>query len=80
VKKIKKLQYKRDIQDNIVKMEDLNYHVCISGNAWWQALHSRLNEGIKDQIFFSKITPNEDAEYELLLKQVSRAYDRHLQE
>ena len=61
-------------------MEDLNYHVCLSGIAWQQALHSGLNEEIKDQISFSKITPNDDAEYELLLKQVGRAYERRLQE
>jgi hypothetical protein len=64
----------------MVKMEDLNYHVCSSGIAWWQALHSGLKEEIKDRISFSKITPNDDAEYKLLLKQVGCAYERHLQE
>jgi hypothetical protein len=32
--KMKKLQYKGDIWDQIIKMEDLNYHVCLSENAW----------------------------------------------
>ena len=77
---MKKLQYKGDIQDYIVKMEDLNYHVCLSGIAWRHALHSGLNEEIKDRISVLKITPNDNAEYELLLRQVGRAYERHLQE
>ena len=34
LQKMNKLQYKGDIQDYIVKMEDLNYHVCLSGIAW----------------------------------------------
>jgi hypothetical protein len=43
LEKMKQLQYKGDIQYYIVKMEDLNYHVCLSGVAWQQAVHSRLN-------------------------------------
>jgi hypothetical protein len=35
---------------------------------------------MNDRIFFSKITPNGNAEYELLLKQVNCAYERLLQE
>ena len=77
---MKELQYKGDIQDYIVQMEDLNYKVCLSGIAWREALHSGLNEDIKDRLSFSKLTPNDDAEYELLLKQVGRAYERRLQE
>jgi hypothetical protein len=80
LQKMNKLQYKGDIQDYIIKMEDLNYHICLSGIAWRQALHSGLNEEIKDRISFSKITPDDDAEYEVLLKQVGRAYERRLQE
>ena len=79
LEKMKKLQYKGDIQDYIVKMEDLNYHVCLSGIAWQHVLHSGLNEEIKDRISVLKITPNDNAEYELLLRQVGRAYERRLQ-
>jgi hypothetical protein len=61
-------------------MEDLNYQVCLSGIAWREALHSGLNEDIKDRLSFSKLTPNDDTEYESLLKQVGRAYERRLQE
>jgi hypothetical protein len=62
LRKMKELQYKGDIRDYIVKMEDLNYHVCLSGIAWREALHSGLNEDIKDRISFSKITPNDDTQ------------------
>jgi hypothetical protein len=34
LRKMKELQYKGDIQDYIVKMEDLNYQVCLFGIAW----------------------------------------------
>jgi hypothetical protein len=52
----------------------------LSGIAWQQARHSGLNEEIKDQISFWKITPDNDAEYEILLKHVGHAYERCLQE
>jgi hypothetical protein len=80
LKNMKKLQYKGDIQDYIVKMKDLNYYLCLSGIAWHQALYSGLNKEIKDRISFSKIIPNDNAEYELLLKQVGHPYGRRLQE
>jgi hypothetical protein len=46
--------------------------------AWREALHSGLNELRID--YPSKLTPNDDAEYELLLRQFGRAYERRLQE
>ncbi|KAF8532825.1 hypothetical protein BDD12DRAFT_901557 [Trichophaea hybrida] len=46
--KMNDLQYKGDIQDYLVRMETLNYHVCLSGIAWQEALHIGLNENIKD--------------------------------
>jgi hypothetical protein len=48
LEKMNKLQYMGDNRDYIVKMEDLNYHVCLSGVAWRQALPSKLNQEIKD--------------------------------
>jgi hypothetical protein len=69
-----KLQYKGDIQDYIVKMEDLNYHVSLLEIAWRQVLYSRLHEEIKDSLSFFKVTLDHDAEYELLLKNVSCTY------
>jgi hypothetical protein len=78
--RMKKFQLKGDIQDYIVMIEDLNYHICLSWIAWQQALHSGLNEEIKNQISFSKITPNDITEYELLLKQVAHKYERCRQE
>jgi hypothetical protein len=80
LRKMKDLQYKGDIQDYIVKMEALNYQVCLSGIAWRESLHSGLNEDIKDRPSFSKLITNDDAEYELLLRQVGHAYERRLQE
>jgi hypothetical protein len=80
LEKIKKLQYKGDIQDYIIKMEDLNHHICLSGIAWRQALHSGLNKETNNQISFLKITPNDDAEYKLLLKYVDHAYEKCQQE
>jgi hypothetical protein len=80
LRKMKQLQYKGDIRDYIVKMEDLNYQVCLSGIAWRVALHSSLNKDIKDRLSFSKLTPNDDTEYESLLNQVGRAYEQHLQD
>jgi hypothetical protein len=74
------VQYKGDIQDYIVRMEALNYQVCLSGIAWREALHSGFNEDMKDRLSFSKLTPNDDAECELLLRQVGHAYERRLQE
>jgi hypothetical protein len=32
--KMNDLQYKGGIQDDLVRMETLNYHVCLSGIAW----------------------------------------------
>ena len=48
LQKMNKFQYKGDIQDYIVKMENMIYHVCLSGIAWWQDLHSGFNKEIKD--------------------------------
>ena len=61
-------------------MEAVNYQVCVSGIAWWEALHSGLNEEMKDRLSFSNLIPNDDAEYNLLRWQVGHAYERHLQE
>jgi hypothetical protein len=72
-------QYKGDIQYYIVKIEDFNSLVGLWGIVWQQAQHTRLDEGINDPIFFSEITPYDNAEYELLLTQVSCTYMRHLQ-
>jgi hypothetical protein len=80
LRKMKDLQYKGDFQDYIVRMEALNYQVCLSGIAWREALHSGLNEDIKDRLSFSKLTPNDDAKYELLLRQVGHSYERRLQQ
>jgi hypothetical protein len=59
-----KMQYKGNIQDYIIKIEDSNYQVCLSRIAWREALYSWLNEDIEDQLFFSNLTPNNDTEYE----------------
>jgi hypothetical protein len=34
LRKSKRLQYKGDIHDYIVKMQDLYYQACFSGIAW----------------------------------------------
>jgi hypothetical protein len=79
LEKMRILQFKGDIWDYIVTMEDLNYPLCSSGIAWRLAVNRGLNKEMKDQISFSNITPNDDAEYKLQLKQVGRAYERRLQ-
>jgi len=63
-----------------MRIEALNYQVCLSGFAWREACLSGINENIKDRLFFSKRAPNDDADYELLLPQVGHAYERRLQE
>jgi hypothetical protein len=61
-------------------MEALNYQVCLSGIAWQQALHRGLNANFNDPPSFSKLIPNDDVEYELLLQEVGATYERCLQE
>jgi hypothetical protein len=52
LKRSKDLQYKGDIQNYIVRIEALNYQVCLFGIACREALHSGLNNAIKDQPSF----------------------------
>jgi hypothetical protein len=75
---MKDLQYKGNIQDYIIMMEDMNYQVCLSGIAWRKALHSGRNEDIKDRLSFAKVAPNDVTEFQLLLRQVRHTYKRRL--
>jgi hypothetical protein len=46
--KMTEQQYKGDIQNYIVKVEDLNYQFCLFRIEWQEVLHIDLIEDIKD--------------------------------